>query len=54
MAKGSQEFTVSKKRVLFPLKRTELEIYPLLIGLRSLTGEKIQRYLVSVHGRNIW
>jgi hypothetical protein len=47
MAKGSQEFTVSKKRVLFPTKGTMLEINPLLPGLRSFTGEKIQRYLAS-------
>lgn len=47
MAKDSPEFTVSKKRVLFPSKGTELEVHPLLPGLRSLTGEKIQRYLAS-------
>jgi len=47
MAKDSQKFTVSKKRVLVPFKGTELMIYPVLPGLRSLTGEKIQRYLAS-------
>lgn len=47
MARGTQEFTVTKKHVLFPIKGTELEIHPLLTGLRSLTGEKIQRYLAS-------
>jgi len=47
MAKGSQAFTVSKKHVLFPTKGTMLEIHPLLPGLRSFTGEKIQRYLAS-------
>lgn len=47
MAKDSQKFTVSKKRVLIPFEGTELIIYPLLPGLRSLTGEKIQRYLAS-------
>ena len=47
MAKGAQEFTVLKKRMLFPPKGTQLEIHPLLPGLRSLTGEKIQRYLAS-------
>jgi hypothetical protein len=47
MAKDSQKFTVSKKRVLIPFEGTELMIYPVLPGLRSLTGEKIQRYLAS-------
>ena len=47
MAKDSPTFTVTKKRVLLPSKGTDLTIYPLLPGLRSLTGEKIQRYLAS-------
>ena len=47
MAKGAQDFAVSKKRMLFPPKGTQLEIHPLLTGLRSLTGEKVQRYLAS-------
>ena len=47
MARGTQEFKISKKHVLFPIKGTELEIHPVLTGLRSLTGEKIQRYLAS-------
>jgi len=47
MAKDSPNFTVTKKRVLLPFKGTDLMIYPLLPGLRSLTGEKIQRYLAS-------
>lgn len=47
MAKDSPDFAVSKKRVLLPFKGTDLMIYPLLPGLRSLTGEKIQRYLAS-------
>jgi hypothetical protein len=47
MTKDSPDFAVSRKRVLFPSKGTELEIHPLLPGLRSLTGEKIQRYLAS-------
>ena len=45
MTKDSPNFTVSKKRILIPFKGTDLTIYPLLPGLRSLTGEKIQRYL---------
>jgi hypothetical protein len=47
MAKDSPNFTIAKKRVLLPAKGTDLTIYPLLPGLRSLTGEKIQRYLAS-------
>jgi hypothetical protein len=47
MARDSQKFTVVKKRSLLPFKGTELMIYPVLPGLRSLTGEKIQRYLAS-------
>jgi len=47
MAKDSPDYTVTPKRVLFPFKGTDLMIHPLLPGLRSLTGEKIQRYLAS-------
>ena len=47
MAKDSPNFTVSKKRILIPFNGTDLTIYPLLPGLRSLTGEKIQRYLAA-------
>jgi len=47
MAKDSPDFGVSKKRVLLPYEGTDLMIYPLLPGLRSFTGEKIQRYLAS-------
>jgi hypothetical protein len=47
MARDSQKFTVVNKRSLLPSKGTELMIYPVLPGLRSLTGEKIQRYLAS-------
>ena len=47
MAKDSPDFAVTKKRILLPFKGTDLMIYPLLPGLRSLTGEKIQRYLAS-------
>jgi hypothetical protein len=47
MARNSPDFSVRKKRVLLPFKGTDLTIYPLLPGLRSLTGEKIQRYLAS-------
>ena len=47
MAKDSPNFAVTTKRVLLPFKGTDLMIYPLLPGLRSLTGEKIQRYLAA-------
>ncbi|MBW2108941.1 MAG: ATP-binding protein [Deltaproteobacteria bacterium] len=47
MARDSREFSVTQRRLLFPPKGTELLVYPLLPGLRSLTGEKIQRYLAS-------
>jgi len=47
MAKDSPNFTITKKRVLLPFKGADLMIYPLLPGLRSLTGEKIQRFLAS-------
>jgi len=47
MAKDSPDFTVTKRRILLPFAGTDLMIYPLLPGLRSLTGEKIQRYLAS-------
>jgi len=47
MAKDSPDFAVLKKRILLPFKGTDMTIYPLLPGLRSLTGEKIQRYLAS-------
>jgi hypothetical protein len=47
MAKDSPEFNVSQKRRLLPSKGTDLMIHPLLPGLRSFTGEKIQRYLAS-------
>lgn len=47
MTKNSPNFEVNKKRVLLPFKGTDLTIHPLLPGLRSLTGEKIQIYLAS-------
>ncbi len=47
MAKDSPDFTVSKRRILLPVEGTDLMIYPLLPGLRTLTGEKIQRYLAA-------
>jgi hypothetical protein len=47
MTRDSPDFAITKKRVLLPFQGTDLMIYPLLPGLRSLTGEKIQRYLAS-------
>jgi len=47
MEKGSQSYTFRKKRVLLPIKGTDMEVYPILPGLRGLTGDKIQRYLSS-------
>jgi len=47
MTKDSPNFTVSKKRILIPFNGTDLTVYPLLPGLRSLTGDKIQRYLAA-------
>lgn len=47
MAKDSPDFAVSRKRILLPFEGTDMMIHPLLPGLRSLTGEKIQRYLAS-------
>jgi hypothetical protein len=47
MNKGNPRYTVSRRRVLFGEAGTELRISPLLDGIRSLSGEKIQWYLAS-------
>jgi len=47
MSKGDPRYTVNVRRVLFPETGTELKILPLLEGIRSLSGEKIQWYLAS-------
>lgn len=47
MNKGDSRYTVSPRRVLFVEPGTELKISPLLDGIRSLSGEKIQWYLAS-------
>lgn len=47
MSKGDSRYTVSPRRVLFAERGTELKISPLLEGIRSLSGEKIQWYLAS-------
>ena len=47
MSKGDSRYEVSPRRVLFAEKGTELKISPLLEGIRTLSGEKIQWYLAS-------
>ncbi len=47
MQKGDQGYRIRKRRILLPEQGTELKVSPLLSGLRSMTGEKIQRYLAS-------
>lgn len=47
MSKGKPGFEIRKRPHLIPIKGTTLRISPLLEGLRSLSGEKIQRYLAS-------
>jgi histidine kinase/DNA gyrase B/HSP90-like ATPase len=47
MNKGDPRYTVNPRRVLLADPGTELKISPLLDGIRSLSGEKIQWYLAS-------
>ena len=47
MSKGDSRYEISPRRVMFAEKGTELKISPLLEGIRSLSGEKIQWYLAS-------
>src|ERR1019366_3983099 len=47
MTKGDSCYSVSPRRVLFAENGTELRISPLLEGIRTLTGEKIQWFLAS-------
>jgi hypothetical protein len=47
MSKGDSRYEVSPRRVLFAEKGTELKVSPLLEGIRTLSGEKIQWYLAS-------
>ena len=47
MQKGGPNYAVSQKRGLFPGHGTELNIKPLLSGIRHFSGEKIQWYLAS-------
>ena len=47
MRKGDPGYTVAPKRTLFGEGGTEVQIAPLLDGIRSLSGEKIQWYLAA-------
>jgi hypothetical protein len=47
MNKGDSRYEVNPKRTMFAEKGTELKISPLLEGIRTLSGEKIQWYLAS-------
>jgi len=47
MSKGDPRYAVRLRRSLFGEQGTEVKISPLLNGIRSLTGEKIQWYLAS-------
>jgi len=47
MSKGDSRYSVTQRRVLFAERGTELRISPLLEGIRTLSGEKIQWFLAS-------
>ena len=47
MEKGNPDYRVRRSRRLFTIPGTELTIQPLLPGIRSFSGEKIQWYLAS-------
>ena len=47
MSKGDSRYTVTPRRVMFAEGGTELRISPLLEGIRTLSGEKIQWFLAS-------
>jgi hypothetical protein len=47
MGKGEPRYTIAERKRLFPEKGTEVMVYPLLPGIRNLSGEKIQWYLAS-------
>jgi hypothetical protein len=47
MSKGDARYKVTPRRVLFAERGTELKISPLLDGIRTLSGEKIQWFLAS-------
>lgn len=47
LSKGEPGYTIGQRRILVPAPGVELEIAPLLPGVRQLSGEKIQWYLAS-------
>lgn len=47
MRKGDPRYTVNPRRALFGDSGVELKISPLLEGIRTINGEKIQWYLAS-------
>jgi Histidine kinase-, DNA gyrase B-, and HSP90-like ATPase len=47
MRKGDSSYSVNPRRALFGESGTEVRIAPLLEGIRSLSGEKIQWYLAA-------
>ncbi|MFH1846590.1 MAG: ATP-binding protein [Candidatus Omnitrophota bacterium] len=47
MRKGKSGYEICCRQRLFPVSGTTLKITPLLAGLRSLNGEKLQKYLAS-------
>jgi hypothetical protein len=47
MRKGDPSYVITPKRTLFGDAGTEVRIAPLLNGIRSLSGEKIQWYLAA-------
>ena len=47
MRRGDPRYAVNVRRTLFAEPGTELKISPLLEGIRSLSGEKVQWYLAS-------
>lgn len=47
LSKGEPGYIIKHRRVLVPAVGVELEIAPLLPGLRQLSGEKMQWYLAS-------
>ncbi len=47
MEKGKPGYAIAPRPHLLPMQGTQLTIAPLLAGIRTLNGEKIQRYLAS-------
>jgi hypothetical protein len=47
MGKGEPRYTIAERKRLFSEKGTEVTVFPLLPGIRNLSGEKIQWYLAS-------